>query len=62
MKIKPITGQAARMVALFSDIREMPQAEFFSLLKALDEFRIRDAIFTEIGPCAIEESTDTDKH
>lgn len=61
-KIVPVTGQAARMISLFSDVREMPMLEFFEFIKALNEYRIRNAILEEIGHDAIEESTDTDKH
>lgn len=62
MKIKPVFGQAASMVNLFCDIRQMPDTEFNSFVKALTEYRIRSAIFEEIGHEAHEEPGDTDRH
>ncbi len=62
MKIKPINGQAARMVNLFCDIRQMSDTEFKQFVIAVSEYRIRSAIFEEIGQDATEEITDTDKH
>lgn len=62
MKIKPVLGQAANMVNLFCDVRQMPEADFHMFIKSLSEYRIRSAIFDEIGMEAHEEPSDTDRH
>lgn len=48
-RIRKSTGQAARLVNLFCDVRAMGPSDFHQFLASLDDYRIRDAIMREIG-------------
>ncbi len=50
-----VNGQAARLVNLFCDVRNMPEGDFHAFLRSLSDNRIRSLIVSEIGPEEIDE-------